>query len=337
MDMEFVQFYPLGFCFPDSLRGALGGLCYYLHLLNNRGERFLQRYEPERLELTTRDRVARAMVTEIREGRGGPHGGVFGDMTYHEPGYIQRMQPALCETYSKFGVNPEKEYVELAPTCHFFMGGVKVDENWLSTVPGLFMVGESGAGIQGANRLSQNALAELLVSGHRSGKAAARHARAAEPARMNPKEADAAVAAAGQMLTREKGIRPVALRNRLRRLMWEKVGVFRDAKGLEAARQELAEIKNDLEHQALDMTTRHYNQELVEGLENRFLVATGECVIAGALQRTESRGAHFREDFPESDHKNWLQHLVLHRDDNRLRIEKIPVDLREIRPGEERE
>jgi len=335
MDMEFVQFYPLGFCFPNSLRGALGGLLYYLHLLNNKGERFMQRYEPERLELTTRDRVARAMVTEIREGRGGPHGGVFGDMTFHEPGYIQRMQPALCETYGKFGIDPEKQYVELAPTCHFFMGGVKVDENWQSTVPGLFMVGESGAGIQGANRLSQNALAELLISGHRSGQAAARWAAAADPARIDPKAAAGAPAAAEAMMRREKGIRPIILRNRLRRLMWEKVGVFRSAASLAEAARELEEIRAELERQALSMTTRRYNQELVEGLENYFLATTGECVIAGAQARTESRGAHYREDYPEPDHDNWLKHLVISRRDNRLHMESVPVDLAEIRPGGE--
>jgi succinate dehydrogenase/fumarate reductase flavoprotein subunit len=202
MDMEFVQFYPLGFCFPDSLRGALGGLLYYLHLLNNKGERFMENYDAERLELSTRDRVARAMMTEIRAGRGGPHGGVFGDMTFHEPGYIQEMQPALCETYRKIGIDPEKEYVELTPTCHFFMGGARVDENWRSTVPGLFMAGESGAGIQGANRLSQNALAELLVSGSRGGRAAAKLAGRIEHLAVDPLAAGQAAEKADQLLTK---------------------------------------------------------------------------------------------------------------------------------------
>lgn len=335
MDMEFVQFYPLGFCFPDSLRGALGGLHYYLHLLNKNGERFMERYDPQRLELSTRDRVARAMVMEIKEGRGGPHGGVFGDMTFHERGYIQRMQPALCETYSKFGVDPEKDYVELAPTCHFFMGGIKVDENWRSTVPGLFVVGESGTGIQGANRLSQNALAELLVSGHRSGKSAALYAKGADLAAIDPKKVHLATSAADAMLQRKNGVRPVALRNRLRHLMWEKVGVFRSAESLEDAAREVAEIKIELEHQALNMSTRRYNQELAEGLENYFMVTTGECVIAGALKRTESRGAHFREDYPKSDNDNWLQHLVLQSHDHQLHMEEVPVDLREIRPERE--
>ena len=335
MDMEFVQFYPLGFCFPDSLRGALGGLLYYLHLLNNKGERFMENYDAERLELSTRDRVARAMMTEIRAGRGGPHGGVFGDMTFHEPGYIQQMQPALCETYRKIGIDPEKEYVELTPTCHFFMGGARVDENWRSTVPGLFMVGESGAGIQGANRLSQNALAELLVSGNRGGRAAAKLAGRIEHLAVDPLAAGQTAEKIDQLLARKKGIRPITVRKRLRHLMWEKVGVFRTGKGLKDALTELEEIESELAHQALTMKSKHYNQELIEGLENYFLVATARCVITGALQRTESRGAHFREDFPKTDNENWLEHLVLCQKDNRIEVERIPVDLREIRPDKE--
>jgi len=202
MGMEFVQFYPLGFLYPQSLRGALAALHYYIRLRNNQGERFLEKYDPERLELTTRDKISRAIFTEVKEGRGGPHGGVFADMTYHEPGYIARMQPALCETYHKIGIDPEKDYLEVAPTCHFFMGGVKVDENWQSTLPGLFVVGENSAGIHGANRLSQNALAELLVSGTRAGKAAAGLAAQITQAAIDPRKAQTAVEIVDQMLSR---------------------------------------------------------------------------------------------------------------------------------------
>jgi succinate dehydrogenase/fumarate reductase flavoprotein subunit len=189
MDMEFVQFYPLGFVYPDSLKGILGGLLYYVHLRNKDGERFMANYDPERLELSTRDRVARAMMTEIKEGRGGPHGGVFANMTFQEPGFIAKMQPALYKTYRKIGVDPEKVPLEVAPTCHFFMGGIKVNENWQSSIGGLYAVGENSAGLHGANRLSQNALAELLVSGVRAGRAAAKAALNSVQAPVDPSEA----------------------------------------------------------------------------------------------------------------------------------------------------
>ena len=332
MDMEFVQFYPLGFLFPNSLRGALAALLYYLRLRNNKGERFMEKYDPDRLELSTRDRVARAIFTEIKEGRGGPHGGVFADMTYQEPGFIARMQPALYQTYQKIGVNPEKDYLEVAPTCHFFMGGIRVDLDWQSTVPGLFAAGENVAGIHGANRLSQNALAEVLVSGTRAGKSAARSAAEVALPPADPKEALAVVEPAFRMLKRDKGLRPIALRNRLRRLMWEKVAVFRREPELKSALRDLEEIGNDLEHQSLPLKSSHFNQELLEGLENHFLVQAARCVTEAALRRTESRGAHYRDDYPETDNRNWLKHLVIRQKGNELAFDSTPTDLSEIRP-----
>lgn len=332
MDMEFVQFYPLGFLFPDSLRGALGGLLYYLRLLNNKGERFMKNYDPERLELSTRDRVARAIYTEVKEGRGSPHGGVFGDMTFHEPGYIDRMTPALCQTYRKMGIEPTKDYVELAPTCHFYMGGVKVDTHWQTTLPGLFAVGENSSGLHGGNRLSQNALAELLVSGSRAGKMASKFALENSQSPVDGREAEEAVAPAERMLQREKGLRPVHLRNRLRRLMWEKVSVVRTEESLKSALGELEKIEEDLEHQAPALRTKVWNQEIAEGLENYSLVKTARLVIQAALMRTESRGAHFRSDYPNADNQGWLQHIVLSQVNGQVQTKRVPVDLAEIQP-----
>lgn len=334
MDMEFVQFYPLGFLFPHSLRGALAALLYYVHLLNNKGERFMEKYAPDRLELTTRDRVARAIYTELKEGRSGPHGGVFADMSYHEPGFIARMQPALYETYRKIGVDPAKDLLEVAPTCHFFMGGARVDDHWQSTVPGLFIVGENAAGIHGANRLSQNALAELLVSGTRAGRKAADFAGGRPWVRFEPREVQSAAEFATQMFERDQGVRPIVLHNRLRQLMWDKVGVFRTESDLRSALKDLDVIREDLGRQFLTLKSVRYNQEFIEGLENHFLVAVAQCVMEAALLRTESRGAHYRDDYPSVDNENWLQHLVVRQGDHGLKFEKVPVDLSEIRPGE---
>jgi succinate dehydrogenase/fumarate reductase flavoprotein subunit len=335
MDMEFVQFFPLGFCFPHSLKGALAALPYYIHLRNQAGERFMEKYDPQRLELSTRDKVSRAIYTEIKEGRGSPHGGVYADMTYHAPGYIGRMQPALYETYRKIGINPEKDYLEVAPTCHFFMGGAKVDENWQSTISGLFVIGENAAGIHGANRLSQNALAELLVSGTGAGKAAAQFAAEIDQADIEPQAAKTGMGSITQIFTRDTGVRPAALRNRLRRLMWEKVGLYRTASGLHDALKNLEAIKTDLNQQSLSIRSKHYNSELVQCFENYFLFSTAMCVTRAALQRTESRGAHYREDYPARDDRNWIKHVVIRQIDNRLDMHTIPVDLNEINPAEE--
>ncbi|MBC7324863.1 MAG: succinate dehydrogenase/fumarate reductase flavoprotein subunit, partial [Moorella sp. (in: Bacteria)] len=156
----------------------------------------------------------------------------------------------------------------------------------------------------------------------------------ATPARVEPGEALAATEIAYQMLRRDKGVRPVVLRNRLRQLMWEKVGVFRTEGDLRRAIGELEDLEADLGQQAVDLKSRRYNQELLEGLENYFLVTTARCVAEAALLRTESRGAHYRDDYPVTDNRNWLQHLVIHRSDGELKFATVPVDLKEIRPEE---
>ncbi|NLA91472.1 MAG: FAD-binding protein, partial [Synergistaceae bacterium] len=135
-DMEFVQFYPVGFLQPPSMKGIFAGLLYYSRLYNARGERFMEKYDPERLELSTRDRVSMAIVQEVREGRGTPGGGVYMDMTYQEPGFIAKMTPALYSTYINMGHDPETDCIEIAPTAHHFMLGIAVDERWSSGVPG---------------------------------------------------------------------------------------------------------------------------------------------------------------------------------------------------------
>lgn len=335
MDMEFVQFYPLGFLFPDSLRGALAGLLYYSQLRNKNGERIMEKYDPERLELSTRDRVARAIFQEVKEGRGGPRGGVYMDMTYHPPGYIEKMQPALVETYRKQGVDPEKDWLEIAPSCHFFMGGARIDADWATVVPGLFVAGETGAGMHGANRLSQNALAELLVSGYFSGLNAAAFAASNKRLPLDPRLADPHQKLTQAMLDADQGIRPVHLRNRLRQLMWEDVGVFRSAASLQHALDELQVLRRELPRQFVPQTSRHNNLELRQGLENHSLIDAAEAVALAALRRTESRGAHFRDDHPDTDNENWLQHIVITADEAGLKTRLEKVDLSEMKPEQE--
>jgi succinate dehydrogenase/fumarate reductase flavoprotein subunit len=256
-------------------------------------------------------------------------------MTYHGSGYIGRMQPALYETYRKNGINPEKDYLEVAPTCHFFMGGAKVDENWQSSISGLFVVGENAAGIHGANRLSQNALAELLVSGTRAGKAAALLAAEINQAAIEPQEAKTAIGSISRLFARHTGIRPMVLRNRLRQLMWEKVGLFRTESSLLDALKGLENIGADLDQQLLTVKSRHYNRELVQSFENHFLFSTAMCVTRAALHRTESRGAHYREDYTVRDDRSWMKHVVIRQMDDKLDMHTIAVDLNEMNPDEE--
>lgn len=334
MDMEFVQFFPLGFLFPKSLKGALGALLYYVHLRNNKGERFMEKYDPQWMELSTRDKVARAIYNEISTGNGGPNGGVYADMTYHEPGFIAEKQPALYESYLKININPEKDYLEVAPTCHFMMGGVRVNEHWESSVPGLFVAGETGAGIHGANRLSQNALAEVLVTGQRAGNAAACYAVRRDRRKVSPGLINKTYEEITALFNNKGNLTPGQLRKKMQRLMLENVGVYRTGQGLRQMLAHLEELEALQSMQRITLKSRVYNMALREALENKFLLATARCVTMAALRRTESRGAHYRDDHPERDDSNWLKHTVITPDRERLQLRDIPVDLSLVRPEE---
>jgi succinate dehydrogenase/fumarate reductase flavoprotein subunit len=334
-DMEFVQFYPIGFLFPPALRGMLGGLLYYCRLLNSKGERFMEKYDPERLELSTRDRVSRAIMQEVQEGRGGPKGGVYMDLTMNEPGFIAKMTPALYATYRGIGIDPEKEPIEIAPTVHFFMGGMDVDPLWGSCVPGLYGSGELCGGVHGGNRLSQNALAEILVSGVNAGQNAALFAKSAVFCPGDPKTAEEEAEKARALLSTDKGVRPAELRARLKKTMWEKAGVSREDQSLRRALKEIEEYESLPVY--IEEKGSYMNRGILEALENKNMLAAAKCVVLSALERRESRAAHYRSDYPFTDNENYLRNFLIRREDGALRVRSRKVDLIDIRPGAQTE
>ena len=329
-DMEFVQFYPVGFLFPMALKGMLAGLLYYCCLYNAENERFMERYDSERLELSTRDRVAQAIMQEVREGRGTPRGGVWMDMTFQEPGFVARMTPALHATYLNIGINPEKERIEVAPTCHFFMGGIDTNIQWESSVSGLFGVGEVVGGMHGGNRLSQNALAEILVSGVVAGRHAAELAANSDLTRVDPAEAECEDARVAAMLSVREGLAPSEIRVRLKTIMWEDVGVSRSETSLKRALRGL----DELAEQPVRITEkgRYMNRELVESLENRNLLLSARSVVLSALERKESRAAHYREDFPQTDNNAFLTTTCVAKRGDNLTVSSRPVSCNLVKP-----
>ena len=333
MDMEMVQFFPIGFLFPPSYRGILAALPYHSHLKNAKGERFMKRYDPKRMELSTRDIVSRAMFLEVKEGRGGPLGGVYCDMTFQSPEFLAEKQPFLYNTYLRLGIDTTKDMIEVMPTCHFFMGGVVVNENWESTVPGLFAVGETAAGIHGANRLSQNALAHVIVSGRRAGKSAAELVMKKRETlyHINPKEAVKEEKKVKKILKYhpKKHITPLELRKKLRLSMWEKAGLFRTGKGLKEQIDFISNLKNF--RVSVETKNEFLNQDLIISLENESLLETAYCIAIAALERTESRGAHYRSDYPTQDDTNWLRHIIIRKTNGRLELQYQPVDISIIR------
>ena len=334
MDMEFQQFF-IGLAWPKSIRGIIVGTLYYSRLFNQKGERFLQRYDPVRLESSTRDVVSKACFQEILEGRGTARGGVYLDLTHNPPGFVREKLPMIHSLCQQLGVDLEKDPIEVAPTFHFVMGGLRVNEKWQSTVPGLFAAGEVAAGVHGANRLSQNSLADIVVSGAIAGRSATAYAEGKNFLATQPSET-AAVSRKIERIGERSPAHPLrlaAFKEKLREVMWNQVSFRRTEKGLEEALAAVQRLREeDLPRLALSTRSKRFNRELQEILEMENLLTFAELVIRSAKERKETRGAHFREDFPAQDDGNWLKHVVMKKENGRVSLSTEEVDLHEIRP-----
>ena len=301
-DMELVQFHPTGMVAPEEAAGTLvteavrgeGG-----QLKNALGERFMARYDPERMELSARDRVALANYTEIAQGRGGPSGGVFLDISHLGKDAILEKLPRMYRQFLEYQMlDISQQPMEVAPTAHYSMGGVAVDPDTHATdVAGLYAAGEIAAGLHGANRLGGNSLAETVIFGRRAGEAAARYSASRDVAL----RARDVVRAADQELSGfirhgRQFARP--LQRALRDTMWETCGVVRDQAGLQRGLERLAELRRLAADVDVRPTSEGY-ADLAHALDLRASLAAAEATLLGALARTESRGAHQRRDHPE--------------------------------------
>jgi fumarate reductase flavoprotein subunit len=302
-DMEMVQFHPTGLIVPNSLmtgalleeglRGAGG------RLLNGRGERFMQRYDGARLERSTRDRVARACFTEVQEGRGTPNGGVWIDVSHLGAETIEQNFRGMVRRCRDFGRDLAREPVEVGPTAHFMMGGIVIDRSCRTDVEGLFAAGEDTGGVHGANRLGGNGVAESTVFGGIAGDVMADWVVGRALPQISPSTVEAAVAATTAPLERSEGESLYGLQARLRQVMWEHVGLIRSGEGLKLALTDIEDIARRLDAVAV-RGGGAYNLAWQDwlNLDNQ---ATAAWLIArSALERTESRGSHYRRDFPET-------------------------------------
>ena len=330
IDMEFVQFHPTGMVWPPGVVGLLvteavrgeGGI-----LRNAGGERFMERYDPKRLELSTRDVVARAIYTEAREGRGTPHGGVFLDVSHLPEATVRIRLPSMYDQFKELaGVDITREPMEVGPTCHYMMGGVRVEaETGASVVPGLFATGECSGGMNGANRLGGNSLSDLLVFGRRAGDSAARQSGESPAPQIDPAQVEEAAAEMTGYLSGPGDEDPYRLRNELQATMQSEVGIFRDEAGLGAAVDALGELRRRAGGVRSPSSTTAYNPgwHLCRDLRNMLVVA--EAVARAAKLRHESRGAHSRLDFPAYD-DYWGEHnIVVSKGPDGMRVEPRPV------------
>lgn len=334
MDMEMLQFHPTGILagasrltgmvLEEGLRGA-GGI-----LRNGRGERFMERYDPQRRERATRDVVSRAAYMEIMAGRGTPNDGVTLDVSHLGAQFVQRNFPGMVERCLDVGVDIRREPVEVSPTAHFHMGGVRIDTECRCNLPGLLVAGEDAGGVHGANRLGGNGVAESTVFGARAGDVVAAGLDGAPQRPYDERLAERCEAAALAPLSRSGGESPFGLRAELEAVMWEYVGVVRSGAGL---RQGIARIE-DLKRRLARCSVpggRRLNLAWQEALNVSSMLVAAELTARSALQREESRGSHYRSDFPQSDDA-WLCNVCAVRDGDGTRVTTRPVAFTRLDP-----
>jgi succinate dehydrogenase / fumarate reductase flavoprotein subunit len=329
IDMEFVQFHPTGMVWPPGVQGILvteavrgeGGV-----LRNSLGERFMTRYDAKRMELSTRDVVARAIYTEVKEGRGTPHGGAYLDISAKPAEYVKRKLPSMYHQFLELAdVDITKMPMEVGPTCHYMMGGIKVDaETAQSSVPGLYAAGEAAAGLHGSNRLGGNSLSDLLVFGRRAGLAAAQHASTVTPPNL---EADQVEQAAREMLEpfeRSEGESPYDVHRDLQETMGSYVGIFRNKEDLTKGISEIEKLKDRASRVRVD-GSRLFNPGWHLARDLTSMLTVSEAVAKSALARRESRGAHSRLDFPDYDDSWGKQNNVISRSGAEMKLSQSPT------------
>ena len=334
-DMEMMQFHPTGLLAGDSvlsgsvleegLRGAGG------HLLNGLGERYMVRYDPDRMERSTRDLVARAGYLEIMAGRGSPNGGVFIDVSHLGAEFVERSFPGMCERVKEVGFDLARQPVEVSPTAHFHMGGARIDVNCFTNIEGLLIAGEDAGGVHGANRLGGNGVAESTVFGARAGDAIAEYARQRHVPEPNGAQVEEAVARTVAPLSRQEGESVFRIRKEIDELMWDKVGLVRESKGLEEALDQLQALE-ERSHRAAVPAFPDYNLSWQEYLNIRNILTVAQLITWSALERTESRGSHYRSDFPNSQDDQWLKSIYMQRADGGHKMWTEPVQFTRLQP-----
>jgi succinate dehydrogenase / fumarate reductase flavoprotein subunit len=314
MDMEMIQYHPTtlagkGFLITEGARGEGA------HLYNAKGERFMEKYAPNKMELASRDVVSRAEQTEINEGRGFPDGTVALDITVVPKKRIHEALREIVLVGRDFaGVDITKEPIHIKPGNHYTMGGVKTDVKGRTNIPGLYSAGETACvSVHGGNRLGANSLLDTLIFGKHSGRDAAHRAKETKSSRPSPTILSDEEAQIAGIIGREKGSgrRISEIKRELGETMDKNVSVFRDDAGIRQAIEDVKRLKEESETAYIDDRGTIFNQDVLGAIELGYMLDNAECIALGALHRTESRGAQYRTDYPERNDEEWLKHIDL--------------------------
>jgi succinate dehydrogenase / fumarate reductase flavoprotein subunit len=330
IDMEFVQFHPTGMVWPPGVMGILvteavrgeGGV-----LRNSKGERFMEKYDPKRMELSTRDMVARAIYTEVKEGRGSPHGGAFLDISHKPADWVKKKLPSMYHQFMELAdVDITKGPMEVGPTTHYIMGGVRVEpDTGASTVPGLYAAGETSGGMHGANRLGGNSLSDLLVFGRRAGLGAAEHAKSrSSQATIDLAQIEAAERAMLAPFERADGPSPYDIHAKLQETMQSLVGIFRVEEDLAAAIHEIARLKQEAARVRV-LGSREFNPGWHLAIDLKAMLTCSEAIARSAQLRKESRGGHARLDFPKTEPEFGTKNTVVKKEGETMAVGQSPL------------
>jgi succinate dehydrogenase / fumarate reductase flavoprotein subunit len=336
MDMEMIQYHPTtlakkGFLITEGARGEGA------HLLNAQGERFMEKYAPNKMELASRDVVSRAEQTEINEGRGFPDGTVALDVTVVPRKRIHEALREIVLVGRDFaGVDITQEPIHIKPGNHYTMGGVKTDTDGATSIPGLYAAGEVACvSVHGGNRLGANSLLDTLIFGRRSGQHAAARAKRVQTGRPALSALADAERELAELVGRERGSRRVSeLRSELGETMDKHVAVFRTGAGIQEALETVKRLQEEAKTAYIDDRGTVFNQDVLGAIELGFMLDCAECTCVEALHRTESRGAHYRTDFPERNDDEWLKHIDVTRDGEGPQISYSPVTITQWQPAE---
>jgi succinate dehydrogenase flavoprotein subunit len=335
MDMEMIQYHPTtlagkGFLITEGARGEGA------HLLNANGERFMEKYAPNKMELASRDVVSRAEQTEINEGRGFPDGTVALDITVVPKKRVHEALREIVLVGRDFaGVDITREPIHIKPGNHYTMGGVKTDVDGRTDIPGLYAAGEAACvSVHGGNRLGANSLLDTLIFGKRSGRDAAARAKRNDYSRPSKKVLDDEEALVGDLMSREKGSgrRISEIKLELGQTMDGKVAVFRDQAGIQEALETVRRLKEEAKTAYIDDHGSVFNQDLIAAIELGYMLDNAECTCVAALERKESRGAQYRTDYPERNDDEWLKHIDLERSDDGPEISYSEVTITQWEP-----
>ncbi|MBI21351.1 MAG: fumarate reductase (quinol) flavoprotein subunit [Chloroflexi bacterium] len=337
MDMEMIQYHPTtlagtGILMSEAARGEGA------YLLNSDGDRFMEKYAPEYMELASRDVVSRSEQTEINEGRG-IDGNVLLDLRHLGRKYIESRLGYLQEVGVEFmGIDLAEQPIPIRPGMHYIMGGIKTDVNGATSVDGLYAAGEcANVSVHGANRLGANSLLDTVVFGRRAADHATNYVKNIKHVNLDASYLENEKKRLQSIIDRKNGERPAIVRNEMANSMTLGIGVFRNQKTMEKAINDISGIRDRVKNISIDRKGAVFNTDLIFALELEFMTDVAWSIVHSAISRKESRGAHFRTDITTRDDKNWLKHILVSKDNeskNGVKVETLPVNITKWEPVE---